>query len=151
MKSVLAAAAIVAALPCVALAAVPVKHFAPANNGPSGPAPPFSSAVQAGDTLYIGGSADAIDPATGKLPVDAKTGAKVVMDIIKKTVETAGYTMNDMVWVQIFASDAKYLSDFNEVYKTYFTGPMPARAFIGAGPLVNGSHFQVMGIAVKSK
>jgi 2-iminobutanoate/2-iminopropanoate deaminase len=27
---------------------------------------------------------------------------------------------------------------------------MPARAFIGAGSLLGGAHFEVMGIAVKS-
>ena len=75
----------------------------------------------------------------------------MVLDNIKKTVETAGYTMDDLTWVQIFTSDLKYYADFNEVYRTYFKGPMPARAFIGAGSLLGGAHFEVMGIAVKSK
>ncbi len=74
----------------------------------------------AGDTLYVAGTTDGTDPATGKLPVDATTGAKVVLNNIKRTVEAAGYTMDDMVWVQIFASDLKTYADFNAVYRTYF-------------------------------
>jgi hypothetical protein len=35
------------------------------------------------------------------------------------------------------------------VYKTYFTRQMPARAFIGSGPLLRGARFEVMGVAVK--
>ncbi len=105
----------------------------------------------AGDTLYVAGTTDGTDPATGKLPVDAATGAKVVLNNIKRTVEAAGYTMDDLVWVQIFASDLKYYADFNAVYRTYFKGDMPARAFIGAGSLLGAAHFEVMGIAVKSK
>ena len=146
----LAALAIPAALP--AHGATPVKHNATTGPTPAGVSPPFSSTVMAGDTLYVSGTTDGTDPATGKLPVDATTGAKVVLDNIKKSVEAAGLTMDDLVWVQIFASDLKYYADFNAVYRTYFKNPaLPARAFIGAGSLLGGAHFEVMGIAVKSK
>jgi 2-iminobutanoate/2-iminopropanoate deaminase len=150
MKSVLIAAALILA-PGLAPAATPVKHFPAGATTPGGVAPPFSGAVIAGDTLYVAGTTDGTDPATGKLPVDATTGAKVVLNNIKKTVEAAGYAMDDLVWVQIFASDLKSYADFNAVYRTYFKGDMPARAFIGAGSLLGGAHFEVMGIAVKSK
>jgi 2-iminobutanoate/2-iminopropanoate deaminase len=133
-----------------------VKHF-PAGSAalPSGAvspagAPAFSSAVLAGDTLYVSGTTD-IDPATGKPPADVKAGAKLVLDNIKRAVEKAGLTMDDLVWIQVFATDLANYAAFNEVYRTYFTGPLPARAFIGAGSLLAGSHFEVMGIAVKQK
>lgn len=113
-------------------------------------APAFSSAVMAGDTLYVSGTTD-IDPATGKPPTDVKAGATLVLDNIKRAVERAGLTMDDLVWVQVFATDLANYATFNDVYRTYFTGPPPARAFIGAGSLLAGSHFEVMGIAVKSK
>jgi len=132
-------------------AATPVTHF-PAGGATADPAkaPPFSSAVMAGDTLYIAGTTDH-DPATGKPGIDATAGAKLVLDSIKKTVEKSGLTMDDLVWVQVFATDLKDFAAFNAVYRTYFHGPMPARAFIGAGSLLGGAHFEVMGIAVKSK
>jgi 2-iminobutanoate/2-iminopropanoate deaminase len=149
MKSALIAAALVLA-PGLALAATPVKHFAAGANTPGGVAPPFSGAVMAGDTLYVAGTTDGTDPATGKLPADATIGARVVLNNIKKTVEAAGYAMDDLVWVQIFASDLKDYAAFNAVYRTYFKGDMPARAFLGAGSLLGGAHFEVMGIAVKS-
>ena len=104
----------------------------------------------AGDTLYISGTTDT-DPTTGKSPADPKEGAKRALDNIKRTVERAGLTMNDLVWVQVFTSDLAYFPAFNEVYRSYFTGPMPARAFIGAGSLLGGSHFEVMAIAVRQK
>jgi 2-iminobutanoate/2-iminopropanoate deaminase len=83
--------------------------------------------------------------------VDAATGAKVVMNNIKRAVEAAGYTMDDIVWLQIMASDLKDYADFNAVYRTYFKGPLPARAFIGAGSLLGNARFEVMGTAVKGK
>lgn len=148
MKSFAAILVTLCALPALAFAA-PAKHFPAGTNTAGGPTPAFSAAVQSGNTLYVSGTTDGTDPDTGKLPVDAATGAKVVLNNIKKTVEAAGYTMDDLVWVQIFTSDLKYYGDFNTVYRTYFKGPLPARAFIGAGSLLGGAHFEVMGIAVK--
>ena len=150
MKSILAAIIGLCALPAFAFAA-PAKHFPSGRHAASGPTPAFSAAVQVGDTLYVSGTADGTDPDTGKPPVDATTGAKVVMNNIKKMVETAGYTMDDLVWVQIFTTDLKYYGDFNAVYRTYFKGPLPARAFIGAGSLLGGAHFEVMGIARRAR
>jgi 2-iminobutanoate/2-iminopropanoate deaminase len=151
MKAAIAAVLLVLP-PAAGWAAEPVKHFAAGAGAPGGASPPFSAAVQAGDTLYVAGTTDGTDPATGKPPVDATTGAKVVLNNIKRTVEAAGYTMDDLVWVQIFASDLKTYADFNAVYRTYFKNPeMPARAFIGAGSLLGGAHFEVMGMAVKPK
>ena len=139
-----------------AVAQTAVKHF-PAGGASVPPGavsmaagPAFSSAVMAGDTLYVSGTLD-IDPATGKPAADAKAGAKLVLDNVKRAVENAGLTMNDLVWVQIFATDLANYAAFNEAYRTYFTGPLPARAFIGAGSLLAGAHFEVMGIAVKAK
>jgi len=112
--------------------------------------PAFSAAVLVGDTLYISGSVD-LDPATGKPPADPKVGAKLILDGMKRTVERAGMTMDNLVWVQVFASDLSNYAGFNEVYRSYFKGPLPARAFVGAGSLLANAHFEVMGIAVKSK
>ncbi|MEO7053522.1 MAG: RidA family protein, partial [Rhizomicrobium sp.] len=114
-----------------------------------GVSPAFSAAVRTGDTLYVSGTTDGTDPDTGKKPVDAAVAAKLVLNNVKKTLEAAGYMMDDLVWVQIFASDLKDYGDFNTVYRTYFKGPLPARAFLGAGSLLGGAHFEVMGIAVK--
>lgn len=139
-----------------AMAQTAVKHFPVSSAGqPAGAVSPtgvpaYSSAVMAGDTLYVSGTID-IDPATGKPPTDVKAGAKLVLDNIKRSVEGAGLTMDDLVWVQVFATDLANYAIFNEVYRSYFTGPLPARAFIGAGSLLAGSHFEVMGIAVKPK
>ncbi|MBN9554607.1 MAG: RidA family protein [Alphaproteobacteria bacterium] len=73
------------------------------------------------------------------------------MNNIKRTVEAAGYTMDDITWLQVFASDLKDYAAFNEAYRTFFKGPLPARAFIGAGSLLGNAHFEVMGIAVKAR
>jgi 2-iminobutanoate/2-iminopropanoate deaminase len=139
------------ALLILALVALPVAASAakvtyiPVPAPATGMAPPFSRAVMAGDTLYVAGTTDG-GARLGGTPADA---AKRVMDNIKHSVEAGGLTMDDLVWVQIFSSDLADYAAFNEVYRTYFTGPMPARAYLGAAHLLGDAHFEVMGIAVR--
>ena len=151
MKPVLTILAAGLCLLPLAAHAAPNKHYPSGGSVVSGPSPAYSAAVEANGTLYISGTTDVTDPATGQRPVDATTGAKVVMNNIKRAVEAAGYTMDDIVWLQIMASDLKDYADFNAVYRTYFKGPLPARAFIGAGSLQGNARFEVMGIAAKAK
>src|SRR5215475_5755525 len=108
---------------------------------------PFSDAVLAGNTLYIAGHIG-LDPKTGQAPADAEQEAKLVMDGIKTTVEGAGLTMDDLVSVQIFCTDLKLYDMFNKVYRTYFHGDFPTRAFVGTDKLLRGGHFEVLGIAI---
>ncbi|HEV2397092.1 MAG TPA: Rid family hydrolase [Candidatus Sulfotelmatobacter sp.] len=109
---------------------------------------PFSDGVLVGNTLYIAGHIG-LDPKTGQAPADAEQEARLVMDGVKKTVENAGLTMDDVVSVQIFCADLKYYETFNAVYKTYFHENFPARAFIGTDKLLRNGKYEVMGIAIK--
>ena len=109
---------------------------------------PFSDAVLVGNTLYIAGHIG-LDPKTGTPPAGAEEEARMVMDGIKQTVELAGLTMDDVVSVQIFCTDLKFYDTFNSVYKTYFHGDYPARAFVGVDKLLRGGRYEVLGIAVK--
>ena len=132
-----------AALLLPTLAAAQVTHF-PANPGPNG-APPYSTAVMVGNTLYVSGTTDG-----GFKEGDTNSAAaKRVMDNIKRSVEAGGLTMDNLVWVQVFCSDLAAYAEFNAVYRTYFKGPLPTRAFLGTNALLNGARFEVMGIAAK--
>jgi 2-iminobutanoate/2-iminopropanoate deaminase len=109
---------------------------------------PFSEGVLVGDTLYIAGHIG-LDPKTQKPPTDAEVEAKLVMDSIKRTVEDAGMTMDDIVSIQVHCSDLSLYATFNKVYRTYFKDKFPARAFLGSGKLLFDARFEVLGIAVK--
>src|ERR1035437_9551350 len=109
---------------------------------------PFSDGVLVGNTLYIAGHIG-LDAKTGTPPASAEDEARLAMDAIKQTVDAAGLTMDDVVSVQIFCTDLKLYDTFNSVYKTYFHGDYPARAFVGTDNLLRGGRYEVMGIAVK--
>lgn len=109
---------------------------------------PFSDAVWHGDTLYLCGHIG-LDAKTGRPPATAEEEARLVMDGVKRTLETAGLGMDDLLSVQIFCSDVTLFAEFNAVYRTYFKGEFPARAFLGSGKLLFDARFEVQGIAGK--
>jgi enamine deaminase RidA (YjgF/YER057c/UK114 family) len=109
---------------------------------------PFSNAVLVGDTLYLAGDIG-IDPATGTPPPKIEDEVRLVMDGMKARLEMVGMSMDDLVMVEIHCPDLSLYSQFNDVYRTYFTDHFPARAFLGSGPLLLGGHFEVTGVAVR--
>jgi 2-iminobutanoate/2-iminopropanoate deaminase len=111
-------------------------------------APPFSSAVLVGDTLYVAGDIG-LDPKTGKPPETPEAEAKLVLDSIQRTLKQADMTMDDLVWVQVFCSDVSHFQAWNSVYRGYFKGDFPARSFLGSGKLLYNARFEVNAMAVR--
>ena len=147
LPALLAAACAAAAVPLTASAAPPqyVEHRVPAGAA----ALPFSDAVAVGDTLYLAGHLG-LDPGTGKAPADSGVEAHLVLDAVQHTLAAAGYRMDDLVSVTVYCTDLAHYEEFNAVYRGYFHGHYPARAFIGAGSLLRGARFEVQGVAVRS-
>jgi 2-iminobutanoate/2-iminopropanoate deaminase len=127
--------------------AAPQRAYIDARTAGDSTLPPFSGAVQIGNTLYLSGTIG-VD-ANRQVPDTAEAEATAVLDSVRATLERAGMTMDDLVSVQIFCSDVAHYDAFNGVYRTYFKREFPARAFIGAGRLLFGARFEVQGIAVK--
>ncbi len=122
-----------------------VEHVDPRSPA-DGEVLPFSGAVWVGNTLYVSGN---LGLEGGQVPETAEQEATNVLNNIKATLESAGLTMDDLVTVQVFASDVGDYGAFNTVYRTYFTTEFPARAFIGSGTLLFGARFEVLGIAAR--
>ncbi|HLJ25415.1 MAG TPA: Rid family hydrolase [Candidatus Angelobacter sp.] len=146
--AVLAVMVLAASISCVAQD--DRKHIVMKRANATASNAPFSEAVLAGNTLYISGHIG-LDPATGKPGATPEEEARLVMESFKRTIEAAGMTMDDLVSVQVHCSDVDFYGAFNGVYKTYFHGNYPARAFLGSGKLLFNARYEVMGIAVKKK
>jgi 2-iminobutanoate/2-iminopropanoate deaminase len=108
---------------------------------------PFSDAVRVDNTLYIAGRIG-FRPGTTQVPDDPAEEAKNMLDGVRAVLAESGMQMNDLIYVQIFCSDVSHFDTFNSVYRQYFSGDLPARAFIGSGPLLFGARFEIIGMAV---
>jgi 2-iminobutanoate/2-iminopropanoate deaminase len=113
------------------------------------PAPPYSEAVMAGETLYVAGHIG-MDSATGRVPANVDDEIHLVLDGVKDTLGKAGLKTDDLVAVTVYCTDLELFDKFNSIYRTYFHGQFPARAFIGVNKLLAGAHFEVAGTAVKA-
>ena len=109
---------------------------------------PFSDAVQVGNTLYLSGRIG-IDPATGVAPEGVDQELRLLFDGFEAVLAEAGMNMDDLVWVQVYSPDVSLWERFNVAYVKRFSKDLPARAFIGSGPLLKGGRFEMLGVAVK--
>lgn len=126
--------------------AAPTVEFVNARSATDGEVLPFSGAVWVDNTFYVSGM---LGLEGGQVPETAEQEATNVLDGIKGVLEGEGLTMDDLVVVQVFASDVADYDAFNSVYRTYFTREFPARAFLGSGTLLFNARFEVMGTAVR--
>jgi enamine deaminase RidA (YjgF/YER057c/UK114 family) len=112
---------------------------------------PFSDAVLIDErTLYLSGRIGLL-PGTTEVPDTIQAEAHLVMQDLKRILELAGMTLEDLVFLQVFSPDVALWGAFNDVYREYFSGPMPPRSFIGSGALLFGAHFELQGIAVRNR
>jgi 2-iminobutanoate/2-iminopropanoate deaminase len=111
---------------------------------------PLSEAVRVGDTLYLSGQIG-IQPGTLKLvPGGLKAEAVQTMSNVRTTLDAHGFTMRDVIKCTVMLADITEWSDFNEVYKTFFSAPYPARSALGANGLALGARVEVECVAVRS-
>ena len=110
---------------------------------------PYSTAVVAGNFCYVTGQA-AIDPKTNK-PVGGGIQAetKQTLDNMKAVLAAAGYTMAEVVKVNIYMRDWREWERMNEVYATYFPSEPPARATVEVGHMAEGLHIEIECVAYK--
>ena len=109
---------------------------------------PFSDAVLVDGTLYLSGRIGFV-PGTMTVPGDPSEEAKFLLDGFRDVLAAAEMTMDDLVHVQIYSPDVGLFETFNAAYRTYFHGDLPARAFLGSGPLLFGARFEMIAVARK--
>jgi len=111
---------------------------------------PLSEAVRVGGTLYLSGQIG-IQPGTLKLvPGGIKEESRQAMTNIRTSLEAHGYSMSDVVKCTVMLADISKWGDFNEVYKTFFSGHFPARSALGTSGLALGAQVEVECMAYKT-
>jgi len=82
------------------------------------PQAPYSSAILVGDTLYISGNIG-FDPKTGKPPEKIEDEIKILLDSYRTLLTQAGFTMDDLVYVQVSCTDLALYDKFNGAKTNY--------------------------------
>ena len=96
------------------------------------PAGPYSQGVR-WENLIFTASVGTRDPKTGQdAPADdVAAGARNALENVKAIVEAGGGSLETVLKVTLYLRDFANFAAVNEVYKTYFTGPvLPVRSLV---------------------
>ncbi|TDD87640.1 RidA family protein [Actinomadura darangshiensis] len=104
-------------------------------NAPA-PGGAYSQAVAANGFLYTAGTVP-VDPATGKVAgTDVAAQTEQVMRNLRALLESEGLGFADVVKATVHLTDIERdFAEFNRVYKSHFTGGLPARTTVGSAML----------------
>jgi 2-iminobutanoate/2-iminopropanoate deaminase len=112
---------------------------------------PFSEAVQVGNLVYLSGQIGNL-PGTLTLAEGGMAAeARQTMENVRSVLERHGLTMRDVVKCTVMLTDMSQWGAFNDVYRTYFTPPYPARSALGANGLAIGALVEVECIAARGR
>ena len=113
-----------------------MKIIINSENAPK-PIGPYNQAVKAGNFLFISGQI-AIDPKQAKITAQDIAGqTRQVIENLKAILQTAGYTLNDIVQTNVYLSSMTLFKEFNVEYAKFFQESAPARVTIATELPVN--------------
>ena len=108
---------------------------------------PYSQAIRKGNIVFLSGQIP-LDPNTMKLVDGIEAQIKQVFENLSQVIKAAGANFNDVTKLNIYLTDLSHFTLVNEIMKTYFTEPFPARAAIGVASLPKGSLVEADGFLV---
>jgi 2-iminobutanoate/2-iminopropanoate deaminase len=108
---------------------------------------PYSSALRAGQLLFISGQVPT-DPATGTLVEgDIEVQTRRVLENIKALLVEARLTLDHIVRTTVFLADMDDFAAMNAAYRSYFNEPFPARSTVQAARLPRNARLEIDAIA----
>ncbi|MGB8987544.1 MAG: RidA family protein [Candidatus Sulfotelmatobacter sp.] len=107
----------------------------------------YSPAVDAGDYIYISGQGPRRPD--GSLPTTFDAQLRQALDNLKAIVESAGLTMEHVVYTQVYLEDISKCGEMNRAFAEYFAKTPPARAVLGVARLPEPP-IQISAVAVRS-
>ena len=99
---------------------------------------PYSQAVKAGNLVYLSGQIG-LDSATMEMVDGVEAQARQVFANLKAVCEAAGGSLGDAVKLTIYLTDLANFGVVNEIMKSCFVEPFPARATVGVRELPRGA------------
>lgn len=108
---------------------------------------PYSHAVRARNVVFLSGQTP-LDPATGQLVAGGiESQVHQCFANLGAVLKAAGLGFEHVVKANVFLTDMNDFAAMNEVYKSYFTQPYPARTTIGVAALPRNATVEIEMIA----
>jgi len=107
----------------------------------------LSPGVDAGDYLYVSGQG--ARRSDGTVPSGSVAQFRQALDNIKGVLESAGLTLDNVVYVQAYLTEIDTYPAMNRVFGEYFPNTPPARAILGVYALPDPP-IQINAVAVRN-
>ena len=107
----------------------------------------YSPGVDAGDYVYISGQGPR--RSDGSLPTTFDAQVRQALDNVKAIVESAGLTMEHVVYTQVYLEDVSKYGEMNRAFGEYFAKTPPARAVLGVARIPDPP-IQISAVAVRN-
>lgn len=104
--------------------------------GAGGQALPFAPAVRAGDFVYVSGQI-AMGDNGEVVPGGIEAQTRRTMENVRKVLEMAGCTFDDVVKANCWLDDTRDFWTFNKVYAEFFPNGGPARSTVRSELMVD--------------
>lgn len=105
---------------------------APTPEGLVKPRAPYSPVIVSGDLVYTAGQV-AFDENGDPVPGGIAEQTQQALANLERCLAAAGCALDDVQKVNVFLVDLAEFGEFNEVYRSAFTEPYPARTTVQAG------------------
>lgn len=110
---------------------------------------PYSHVVEAGDFLFVSGIVPVDLEKQLIITDDIKKATEVVLNNIKKVLESVGSGLDKVVKATVFLRDMADFNSMNEVYRTFFPESPPARSCIAVKEVPGNFPLEIEVIALK--
>lgn len=104
---------------------------------------PYSQAVKVENTVYLSGQIPLVPGTMEMVEGDITAQANQVFNNLAAVAEAAGGGLNNAVKVNISLTDLADFAAVNDVMKTFFAEPYPARACVQVAALPRGAAIEV--------
>lgn len=108
---------------------------------------PFSPAVEAGGFVFVSGQAS-VDEQGTIIPGTFEEEMRRSIENVVRVLSDAGLTLDDVVRVTSYVRDPADGPLYNEIYRDYFSDPLPARTTL-SNCLSPALRFEIDVIAVR--
>lgn len=109
---------------------------------------PYSQAIEINNMVYTSGVIP-VEPASGIIPEGVEAQAEQAFKNLCNLVEVSGSKVENIVKTTVFIKEMNDFAKINEIYKTYFKEPFPARSCVEVARLPKDVLLEVEAIAYK--
>ena len=107
---------------------------------------PLSQGIKFGNLIFLSGQLGR-NPDTGKLETEYSGQIRRALSNLRDLLEASDSSMEMVLKTTVFVTDITKVGELNQVYREFFSDPMPARSCVEVSALAGGAEVEIELIA----